>query len=383
MKIDVSIIVPCYNVATYVDACMESLTKQTFKNLEIICIDDGSTDETRERLLQWKEKDPRIVLLEQANGGVSAARNAGLNEARGLYVGFVDPDDYVDAQMYSLLFSAARQYDADVVECGNHVFSDTTHELIPAKRRSPERSFEPDAAPDNFFRNSVWGKMDICVWNKLFRRSMLEEHHLRFETALKYGAEDETFRLMAIPHARRLAFIPDCLYYYRHLRANSISRHCDGMSHMKCQREFQRLQSILKYWKEQQWSTSGLFRYGVRKLKHFFMAKHSLFGRATQLRKQDMLQWWREFYQRAEGHKHLHILSERDQAFVNLLTREAQPANMLNKLLVMAGTCLPGQKGRYYVFKRDLSGEFMPPDATNSQQREPHGKTSPDKPPAL
>ncbi|UQT46162.1 glycosyltransferase [Akkermansia muciniphila] len=101
---DVSIIVPCYNVAAYVDSCLDSLVRQTLRNIEIICINDGSTDETWIHLLRWKEKDSRIILLNQRNAGVSAARNAGLDAARGLYVGFADPDDYMDPEMYSRLF---------------------------------------------------------------------------------------------------------------------------------------------------------------------------------------------------------------------------------------------------------------------------------------
>lgn len=134
---DVSIIVPCYNVAAYVDSCLESLVRQTLRNIEIICINDGSTDETWIHLLRWKEKDGRITLLNQRNAGVSAARNAGLDAARGLYVGFADPDDYMDPEMYSRLFSAALEYDADIVECGNHVFEDSSDRLIEAKEDHP------------------------------------------------------------------------------------------------------------------------------------------------------------------------------------------------------------------------------------------------------
>lgn len=204
---DVSIIVPCYNVAAYVDSCLESLVRQTLRNIEIICINDGSTDETWTHLLRWKEKDSRIILLNQRNAGVSAARNAGLDAARGLYVGFADPDDYMDPEMYSRLFSAALEYDADIVECGNHVFEDSSDRIIEAKRRSPSRHFEENASPASFFRDSIWGKMDICVWSKLFRKSMLDAHRLRFNVHLKSGAEDETFRLMAVPHALSLIHI--------------------------------------------------------------------------------------------------------------------------------------------------------------------------------
>lgn len=137
MPPDVSIIVPCYNVAAYIDVCLESLTRQTLRSIEIICINDGSTDNTWNCLLRWQAKDDRIILLNQSNAGVSTARNAGLDAARGLYVGFADPDDYADPEMYGRLLSGALEHDADVVECGNHVFSDTTAELIVSRRRSP------------------------------------------------------------------------------------------------------------------------------------------------------------------------------------------------------------------------------------------------------
>lgn len=89
---DVSIIVPCFNVAAYIDICLESLTRQTLRSIEIICINDGSTDNTWNCLLRWQMKDGRIILLNQSNAGVSAARNAGLDAARGRYVGFADPE---------------------------------------------------------------------------------------------------------------------------------------------------------------------------------------------------------------------------------------------------------------------------------------------------
>lgn len=158
---DVSIIVPCYNVAAYVDSCLESLVRQTLRNIEIICINDGSTDETWTHLLRWKEKDSRIILLNQRNAGVSAARNAGLDAAHGLYVGFADPDDYMDPEMYSRLFSAALEYDADIVECGNHVFEDSSDRIIEAKRRSPSRHFEENASPASFFRDSILSLIHI------------------------------------------------------------------------------------------------------------------------------------------------------------------------------------------------------------------------------
>lgn len=92
----VSIILPCYNVAPYLDECLESLVRQTWEDLEIICVNDGSTDDTPDVLRGWAEKDARIRVIHQENEGAFSARNAGLDAAAGEYIGFVDPDDYVD-----------------------------------------------------------------------------------------------------------------------------------------------------------------------------------------------------------------------------------------------------------------------------------------------
>lgn len=93
MSVSVSIIVPCYNVAAYLDQCMESLTGQSMEDIEIICVNDGSSDRTAEILREWRNRDRRVRIIDQKNSGVSAARNSGMEAAAGTYIGFVDPDD--------------------------------------------------------------------------------------------------------------------------------------------------------------------------------------------------------------------------------------------------------------------------------------------------
>lgn len=109
----VSIILPCYNVAPYLDECLESLVRQTWEDLEIICVNDGSTDDTPAVLRGWAEKDARIRVIHQENGGAFSARNAGLDAAAGEYIGFVDPDDYVDTSMYARLVETAQRHGAE------------------------------------------------------------------------------------------------------------------------------------------------------------------------------------------------------------------------------------------------------------------------------
>ena len=117
MKELISIIVPVYNVEQYLDDCLISIINQTYKNIEIILIDDGSTDKSGKICDEYAKKDSRIIVIHKENGGVSSARNAGLRIAKGAYIGFVDPDDWIAEDMYEVLYSNAKKYDADVSVC--------------------------------------------------------------------------------------------------------------------------------------------------------------------------------------------------------------------------------------------------------------------------
>lgn len=114
----ISIIVPAYNIAPYIGSCLDSILAQTYSNLEIIAVDDGSTDGTSEIIDQYAVKDSRITTVHKANGGVTSARLAGIEMARGEYIGFVDGDDYIEQQMYEHLLENAVKYNADISHCG-------------------------------------------------------------------------------------------------------------------------------------------------------------------------------------------------------------------------------------------------------------------------
>ena len=211
MKTAVSVIVPCYNVAPYVDECMSGLAEQTLGPMEIICVDDGSTDGTLELLYRWREKDNRLRVISQSNAGVSAARNAGLDAAEGKYVGFVDPDDRVDRRMFSRLLGAAEKNDADVVVCGCREFVEKDGVVVHEGGWSPDDEFYPEERVEQFRRGSAWCRCVGPVYNKLVRRSLVEEHSLRFVVGLKEG-EDLAFLLMLLPFAPRLRTLSDRFY---------------------------------------------------------------------------------------------------------------------------------------------------------------------------
>lgn len=189
MKTAVSVVVPCYNAGPYVDECISGLVRQTLGSMEIICVDDGSTDGTLERLFRWREKGNRLRVISQDNAGVSAARNAGLDVACGEYVGFVNPDDRVDRRMFSRLLSAAEKDDADAVVCGCREFVGKDGKAVDEGGWSPDDEFYPEERVEQFRRGSAWCRCVGPVSNKLVRRSLVEEHGLRFIKGLKEGED--------------------------------------------------------------------------------------------------------------------------------------------------------------------------------------------------
>ena len=152
MSVSVSIIVPCYNVAAYLDQCMESLAGQSMEDIEIICVNDGSSDRTAEILREWRDRDGRVRVIDRKNSGVSAARNSGMEAAAGKYIGFVDPDDVVERNMFRRLFDAAVEKDADVAVCGYHEFCDCGGMDMPESGWSPSAGFFPEEKAERFRR---------------------------------------------------------------------------------------------------------------------------------------------------------------------------------------------------------------------------------------
>lgn len=176
MSVSVSVIVPCYNVAAYLDQCMESLTGQSMEDIEIICVNDGSSDRTAEILREWRNRDRRVRIIDQKNSGVSAARNSGMEAAAGTYIGFVDPDDMVERNMFQRLFTAAAEKDADVAVCGYHEFCDRGDMDMPESGWSPSAGFFPEEKAERFRRGTPWSRCAGTVWNKLIRRKLLAFH---------------------------------------------------------------------------------------------------------------------------------------------------------------------------------------------------------------
>ena len=180
----ISIIIPIYNVDKYLTKCIESIVSQTYQDLEIIMVDDGSSDACPQICDQYAEKDSRIVVIHQKNSGVSAARNAGLKVATGKYISFIDADDYIEFDMYENMVRAFEIEDSELVICGydyvdedgntTRLYREKEHEIINQKECF-RRYF--DMPPS----------IRLVVWNKLFKKEIFDG--ISFTKCIK-GAED-------------------------------------------------------------------------------------------------------------------------------------------------------------------------------------------------
>lgn len=213
----ISVIVPVYNSSPYLQSCLSSILAQTYQDLEIICVNDGSTDNSLQFLIEAAQQDTRIKILSQENSGVSVARNAGLNMARGDYISFVDSDDELEPDMYEILLNLAEKYQADVAHCGyKKIHLDGSAKDI----RGTEELLIQDG-------------LEACkcllsgqhftggLWNKLYRAGLIG--NTRFDEALKIN-EDVLFNAQAFQRASTAVFYDVPKYHYFERQSSACSR---------------------------------------------------------------------------------------------------------------------------------------------------------------
>lgn len=202
----ISVIVPIYNVEKYLEKCVESLLNQTYSNLEIVLVDDGAKDSSPAMCDSFAEKDSRIKVVHKKNGGLSDARNAGLEVATGEYISFIDSDDYVALDMYKTMITEALNNDAQVVECNSYVaYEDGKIDVY--------KSFDYKLYTNNrdiIFDYIREGYIQTVVWNKLYRRDIIGD--IRFEFGKCH--EDEFFTYQILAKTTRFVHTNEFYYYY-------------------------------------------------------------------------------------------------------------------------------------------------------------------------
>ena len=211
----ISIIVPIYKVEAYLHRCVDSILQQSYRNLEIILVDDGSPDKCPEICDSYLPKDSRIQVVHKKNGGLSDARNAGLDVAKGDYIAFIDSDDYIHPEMISTLFALLQSNGSDISVCN---FTPFTEKVSLSNKEPVVCTLSGEAAAERLYQ-SQFATQTVVAWDKLYKRSLFE--NLRFEVG-KFN-EDEFFTYQVLFLAKKVTFTTQELYYY-FIRSSGISQ---------------------------------------------------------------------------------------------------------------------------------------------------------------
>ena len=222
-----SIIVPIYNVEKYLTECVESICNQTYNDLEIILIDDGSTDLSGKICDEFAKKDERVVVIHKSNGGLSSARNAGIDVAKGEYIGFVDSDDYVAPQMYRELYESICENNADVSICGYMTVTEAGNPQISCSLKKEQLSgFE---ALRKLGIDGIGGPPFVIAVNKLYRKSLFSK--IRFPNGKLH--EDAFIMHEIFDNCSLISTVDRVLYFYRQ-RNDSITKQVYSVRHLDC-----------------------------------------------------------------------------------------------------------------------------------------------------
>lgn len=216
----ISIIVPIYNVESYLERCIESILNQSFKEFELILVNDGSTDSCKDICNEYKKRDSRIVVVNKKNEGVSSARNLGLDLAKGEYIGFIDPDDFINKDMYKILFDTIQANNSDMVICDYYkVNEDDINKFRNLKCNCENievKNLNKLESIDNLF---LTGEKFIFAWNKLYKRELFND--LRYEKGRIY--EDEYLAHRILYKCNKVSIIEAKIYYYVQRKGSLIN----------------------------------------------------------------------------------------------------------------------------------------------------------------
>lgn len=214
-----SIIVPVYNTEKYIDKCLHSLVIQTLEDIEIIVVNDGSTDKSQLIIDKYKDEFPdKLKVYTKKNGGLSDARNFGLTFAKGRYIGFVDSDDFVDKNMYKILFELAVKENADIAECNYaNYYPYKGDNVIVSNWKTPQKY--NNVNPNQ--HKSIINDIVVMVWNKIYKRELFTDNNIKFPIGLWY--EDSAIMSVLLGEANKYVVCSDIGYYYTQ-RDNSITK---------------------------------------------------------------------------------------------------------------------------------------------------------------
>ena len=217
----VSIIVPVYNVENYLEECVRSVLEQTYRNFELLLVDDGSTDSSPALCDRFAGEDPRVRAIHKENTGVSSTRNRGIEEARGDFIMFVDSDDLIQPEMLRKMVYAMTRYQTDLAISGFERFRD---DWVQHYRLSPYSLLILQGQMElaSVYKKPNTNMFGVSIWAKMYRADIIREHHIRFQTDIDYE-EDCCFNIDYFHHVSTAAVLRDYFYRYRQME-QSLSK---------------------------------------------------------------------------------------------------------------------------------------------------------------
>lgn len=224
-NIKVSIVVPIYNVEKYLRQCLDSIISQTLKEIEIICVNDGSTDSSPDIINEYIAKDPRVKVINKPNSGYGHSMNMGFDAANGEYIGIVESDDYADANMFESLYAQAKKYELDVIKSGYYFYySQPTEKNIKQEIVSSVLA-NKTFCPTSFFK----AKMELVeffnikptIWSAIYRKDFIRSNNIRFNETPGASYQDAGFNFKVWTCAEKVQLIKEAFLHYRQDNENS------------------------------------------------------------------------------------------------------------------------------------------------------------------
>jgi len=215
----VSVVIPCYNVEKYIRQCLDSVVKQTLSDIEIICVNDGSTDSTLSILQEYAKTDGRIHIISKENSGYGCSMNIGFDAAEGEYLGIVESDDYADPDMFEKLYDLAKKHDLDVAKSGYCLYysvpEECNEEIEIASEIMCVRTFCPVCDFPAIPERVEFFNIKPTIWSAIYRKQFIRENDIRFNETPGASYQDASFNFKVWAMAKRVRLMRDCFLHYR------------------------------------------------------------------------------------------------------------------------------------------------------------------------
>lgn len=215
----VSIVIPVYNVERYLRQCLDSVISQTLKDIEIICVNDGSTDSSLSILEEYAKRDERVCIIDKPNGGYGHSMNKGFDQAKGEYIGIIESDDYADPDMFEKLYACAKEHNLDVVKSGFYFYySKNGEQSIPnpiASHITSSRTFCPIEAFRSKMEMVDFFNIKPTIWSAIYRKEFIRSNNIRFNETPGASYQDASFNFKVWVCAQRVRLMEECFLHYR------------------------------------------------------------------------------------------------------------------------------------------------------------------------